>query len=53
MKARIFIGKEATGKTRVAKMISEYIGKDKTVTLCGGHSQMKSRFAFSDLNEKQ
>ncbi|NQU54360.1 MAG: hypothetical protein HQ522_17685 [Bacteroidetes bacterium] len=34
MKAKIFTGAQRTGKTRVANMISEYIGKDKTAFIC-------------------
>lgn len=35
MKARIFIGEPCTGKTRVAQMISEYVGQEKTVWVSG------------------
>lgn len=30
MKAQIFVGDARTGKTRVAQMISEYVGREKT-----------------------
>ncbi|MDP3914353.1 MAG: hypothetical protein Q8R96_11540 [Bacteroidota bacterium] len=34
MRAKIFTGKGRVGKTRVANMISEYVGKNKTFFLC-------------------
>lgn len=35
MKAKIFVGGDATGKTRVAKLIAEYVGINNTVFISG------------------
>ncbi len=35
MKAKIFVGGDATGKTRVAKLIAEYVGINNTLFVDG------------------
>jgi len=50
MKAKIFVGPPATGKTMVAKMIAEFVGIEKTVYLDARHG-LKTRFAFSEVQD--
>jgi len=55
MKAKIFVGPPQSGKTRVADMISEFVGKDKTFFMSGrslSKSRLESPFLFSEMKEE-
>lgn len=50
MKAKIFAGPAYSGKTKTAKMISEYIGKDKTVFIDAKQMNIDNHFVFEEIN---
>lgn len=50
MKAKIFVGPAYSGKTRTAQMISEYIGKDKSVFIDGRDLIRNPHFAFEEVS---
>ena len=50
MKAKIFVGPAYSGKTRTAQMISEYIGKDKSVFISGRNLVNYSPFGLEEIN---
>lgn len=50
MKAKIFVGPAYSGKTRTAQMISEYIGKDKSVFISGRGLVNYSPFGLEAIN---
>jgi hypothetical protein len=52
MKAKIFVGGKETGKSRVAKMISEFVGNDSTVFLTAYKRKQLGTFDFSSIEEK-
>lgn len=57
MKAKIFVGKENTGKTQTARIISEFIGRDKTVWIFDPRMQNgvaldKIPFVFRNVHDK-
>jgi hypothetical protein len=53
MKAQVYTGLPDTGKTRVAKMISEHLGKEKTVWIDGRHASpyIYNPFLFAGVSD--
>lgn len=50
MKAKIFVGPAYSGKTRTAQMISEYIGKDKSVFIDARDLIHNPHFVFGEVS---
>lgn len=50
MKAKLFVGPKNTGKTRVAKMIAEFIGKNNSAYYFDSDHVIRDPYAFSTLN---
>ena len=48
MKAKIFVGPPGSGKTRVAKMIAEHVGKEKVFFMSA--SMRKTPFMFNGIH---
>lgn len=49
MKARIFIGPEASGKTWLADKIADLVGIEKTANICAANQIMNSVYVFSKV----
>ena len=50
MKAQIFVGPPGSGKTRVAKMITEHVGKEKVFFMSA--SMRTTQFPFNGIHAK-
>lgn len=52
MKAKIFVGPRDSGKTRVAKMIADHVGIDKTFIIYGRRPIFEDSFIYHGMNTK-